>query len=375
MATTERDYYELLGISRDASDADVKKAFRRLARELHPDVSDHPEAEERFKQIAEAYEVLSNPETREVYDRHGHAGLRGGGFHSRTADFTDISDLFAAFFGDEFFGGGRRRGPARGADLLAEVEISLPDAATGTTREIGVDLAEVCDRCSGGGAEPGTPVHVCTVCSGTGQVRQIASSLFGQVVRMAPCARCQGSGRIVEQPCSTCDGAGRVLRERTIRVEIPAGIHDGQRIRLSGEGHAGPQGAAAGDIYVLVHVAADPRFVREGDDIFSTVDLTLTQAALGARVPVPTLEGEAEVDFKPGTQPGDVVVLRGKGMPQLQGFGRGDQRLLVRVLVAKALDDEQRRLLEELQRSERPENYPAPRSDDGFFTRLKNSFR
>jgi molecular chaperone DnaJ len=195
-------------------------------------------------------------------------------------------------------------------------------------------------------------------------------------MRAVACARCRGRGRLIEKACSDCDGAGRLLRERSLRVEIPAGIHEGQRIRLTGEGHAGPAGAGAGDIYVVVHVKQDPRFVREGDDIYATVDLTLTQAALGAQIPVPTLDGETELTFEPGTQPGQVVVLRGKGMPQLQGFGRGDQRLLVQVQVPRRLDDEQRRLLEELQRSERPENYPRERdTGEGFLSRLKSSFR
>jgi molecular chaperone DnaJ len=372
MATTERDYYELLGISRNANDAEIKKAFRALARELHPDVSDHPEAEAKFKQVAEAYEVLSKRETRELYDRYGHAGLRSGGFHSRTADFADISDLFAAFFGDDF--GGRRRRNARGADLVAQVDITLPEAATGTTREVGIELAEVCDRCHGDGAEPGTEVTSCPACNGTGQLQQISQSIFGQVVRAVPCARCQGRGRLIEKRCTECEGAGRVLRERQLKVEIPAGIHDGQRIRLGGEGHAGPQGGEAGDIYVLVRVKQDPRFVREGDDVYTTLELTLTQAALGARVTVPTLAGDQELDVDPGAQPGQVIVLRGKGMPQLQGFGRGDQRILVTVLVPKRLDDAQRRLLEELQATERPENYPGDR-DEGFFARLRSALR
>ncbi|MDX6503128.1 MAG: molecular chaperone DnaJ [Gaiellaceae bacterium] len=374
MATTERDYYELLRVSRTATDAEIKKAFRALARELHPDVSDHPEAEERFKLVVEAYEVLSKQETRDLYDRYGHAGLRSGGFHSHANDFGNISDLFAAFFGDEVFGGSRQR-QGRGADVVAQVEIALTEAATGASREVTIELAETCEHCGGDGAEPGSDVTTCPACNGTGQLQQVSNSLFGQFVRTVACARCRGRGRIVEQACKTCDGAGRVLRERSLQVEIPAGIHDGQRIRLGGEGHAGPPGGAAGDVYVLVRVKQDSRFVREGDDIYATLELTVTQAALGARVSVPTLDGETELDLDAGTQPGQVVVLRGKGMPQLQGFGRGDQRLLVSVLIPKRLDDEQRGLLEQLQAIERPDNYPGERGDEGFFARLKSSFR
>jgi molecular chaperone DnaJ len=375
MATAERDYYELLGVARGASDAEIKKAFRALARELHPDVSDHPEAEEKFKQVVEAYEVLSKAETRQLYDRYGHAGLRSGGFHSRAGDFADISDLFAAFFGDDLLGGGRRRRSARGADLVAQVEITLAEAATGAARDVAIELAEPCARCHGDGAEPGTEVTTCPACAGTGQLQQVSQSLFGQFVRAVPCARCQGRGRLFEKRCTECEGAGRVLRERSLRVEIPAGIHDGQRIRLGGEGHAGPLGGEAGDIYVLVRVAADPRFVREGDDVYATLELTVTQAALGARVTVPTLAGDSEIDVEPGAQPGQVIVLRGKGLPQLQGFGRGDQRILVSVLVPRRLDDEQRRILEALQATERPENYPGERGDEGFFARLKSALR
>jgi molecular chaperone DnaJ len=369
MATTERDYYELLGVPRDASEGEIKKAFRRLARELHPDVSEAPDAEERFKEVVEAYEVLSKSETRELYDRYGHAGLRGGGFQPGTFDFGSLSDLFSAFFGDDLLGGGRR---TRGADLSALVEIELLEAATGTTRDVPFEIAVTCTRCGGGGAEPGTNVVTCDTCAGVGRVQHVSRSVFGEFVRTAACPTCGGSGRRIETPCTQCEGLGRVLEERKLEVKIPAGIHDGQRIRLSGEGHAGVLGARAGDVYVQVHVKRDPRFVREGDDIFSTVDLTMTQAALGATVTIPTLEGEHELEFAPGTQPGQIVVLRGRGMPVLQGFGRGDQRVLVNVLVPRHLTDEQRRLLEQFDEHAHEKTYKA---DEGFFDKLKNAFR
>lgn len=368
MATAERDYYELLGVQRDASEPEIKRAFRRLARELHPDVSEAPDAEERFKKIVEAYEVLSKAETRELYDRYGHAGLRGGGYQPGHFDFGSLSDLFSAFFGDDLLGA---RAQSRGADLSAVVTIELAEAATGTTRDVPFEIAVTCTRCGGDGAEPGTSVHTCETCGGLGRVQHVSRSVFGEFVRTGTCPTCNGSGRRIETPCTECQGLGRVLEERKLSVTIPPGIHDGQRIRLSGEGHAGTLGARAGDIYVQVHVRRDPRFVREGDDLFSTVDLTMTQAALGATVTIPTLDGEHELAFDAGTQPGEIVVLRGRGMPVLQGFGRGDHRVLVNVVVPRHLSDEQRRLLEQFDTHADERTYKA---DEGFFEKLKSAF-
>ena len=263
MSTTERDYYELLGVPRGADEAEIKRAFRRLARELHPDVSEAPDAEERFKEVVEAYEVLSKPETRELYDRYGHAGLRGGGYQPGHFDFGSLSDLFSAFFGDDLLGGGGGGGRrSRGADLSAVVEIDLTDAANGVTRDVPFEVAVACERCGGDGAEPGTGVTVCETCGGLGRVQHVTRSVFGEFVRTAGCPTCAGSGRRIETTCRECDGAGRVLEERRLEVAIPAGIHDGQRIRLSGEGHAGLLGARAGDVYVQVRVRPDERFVR-----------------------------------------------------------------------------------------------------------------
>jgi molecular chaperone DnaJ len=369
MATTQRDYYEILGVERGASEADVKKAFRKLAREVHPDVSTAPDAETRFREAAEAYEVLSNSETRELYDRYGHAGLRSGGFQPGHFDFGSLTDLFSAFFGDDLFGAGGR---ARGSDVVAAVEIELADAATGVRREVPFEVAVTCTRCSGDGAEPGTAVSTCPTCGGAGRVQHVSRSVFGEFVRAQGCPTCQGSGRLIEQPCEGCRGSGRVVDERTLEVSIPAGIHDGQRIRITGEGHAGALGGRSGDAYVQIHVRPDPRFVREGNDIFSTVDLTITDAALGARVSVPTLDGVAELEFEAGTQPGEIRVLSGRGMPVLQGFGRGDQRVLVNVTVPRRLDDEQRRLLEEFAGRASEDTY---RADEGFFDKLKSAFR
>ena len=372
MATTERDYYELLGVSRDADADEIKRAFRRLARELHPDVSDAPDAEHRFREVVEAYEVLSKSETRQLYDRFGHAGLRSGGFRPTAFDFGSLSDLFSAFFGDDLFGVGGRAARARGADIAADVEIDLADVVTGTKREVPFGVAVPCGRCGGSGAEPDTPIRSCPTCGGSGHVRQVSRSVFGEFIRTGTCPTCSGSGQLIEHPCERCSGAGRVIEERTLEVEIPPGIHDGQRIRLSGEGHAGLSGGRAGDVYVEVHVRPDERFVREGNDVYTTVDLTITQAALGATVPIPTLEGDFELTFEPGTQPGEIRVLRGRGLPVLQGFGRGNQRVLVNVTVPRRLTEEQRRLLEEFERYSTDATYSPAES---FIDKLKSAFR
>jgi molecular chaperone DnaJ len=372
MATTERDYYEILGVGRAASEVDIKRAFRRLARELHPDVSVAVDSEERFREVVEAYEVLSKSETRQLYDRFGHAGLRSGGFRPTPFDFGSLADIFSAFFGDDVFGVATRSRQARGADIAAQVTVDLEEAARGVTRGVPFQVARPCERCAGDGVEPGTSPVTCPECNGAGRLQQVSRTAFGEFVRTQACPRCGGAGRLVEHPCRDCDGSGRTLDERELEVEIPAGIHDGQRIRLSGEGHAGLLGGRSGDLYVLVRVRAHPRFVREGDDVFSTVDLTMTQAALGAKVKVPTLEGEVELEFEAGTQPGEIRVLGGLGMPVLHAFGRGDHRVLVNVAVPRHLGEEQRRLLEEFERSADERTY---RPDEGFFEKLKSAFR
>ena len=372
-----KDYYTLLGLPRDALEADIKKAFRGLARQLHPDVSDEPDAEERFKEIVEAYEVLGDSEKRQVYDRYGHDGLRGAGGQSGGGfDFGNITDLFSAFFGDDLLGGGGGRGgqrrPQRGPDLAAEVAIDLAEAATGLSTEVPYQVAAACDTCSGSGAKPGTHASTCGTCRGAGRVQQITRSPLGEFVRTGTCPTCGGAGKVIEDPCAVCRGDGRVVQEKALRVDIPAGIHDGQRIRISGEGHAAAGGGVTGDVYVRVHVREDERFAREGNDIFSTVDLTFTQATLGTSVTIPTLEGDMEVAFEPGTQPGTLRILDGKGMPVLQGRGRGDHRILVNVVLPRRLNDEQRRQLEELDRTLEDEAY---RPDGGFFSKLKSAFR
>jgi molecular chaperone DnaJ len=316
--------------------------------------------------------VLSKSETRELYDRFGHAGLQGGGFRPSQFDFGSLTDLFSAFFGEDLFGPGGRQRRARGRDVAAEVEVELVEAATGTTRDVPFDVVVACARCGGDGAEPGTGTRVCDACSGTGRLQQVSRSVFGEFVRTQACPQCGGDGRVVEHPCEDCNGSGRSVERKSVAVDIPAGIHDGQRIRLSGAGHAGSLGGPAGDVYVRVRVKRDERFVREGDDVYSTIDLTITEAALGTTRTIETLDGEVALTFDAGTQPGEIRVLNGRGMPVLQGFGRGAHRVLVSVVVPRHLSDEQRGLLEEFGRSTGEENY---RPDEGFFEKLKSAFR
>jgi molecular chaperone DnaJ len=371
MATAERDYYELLGVERTATEAEIKKAFRKLARELHPDVSQEPDAQARFRAVAEAYEVLSKAETRQLYDRYGHAGLRRGGYSPSDFDFSNLTDIFSAFFGDDLFAR-NRGGRARGGDVGLSVGIELAEAFTGVKRTVEVEVATVCERCEGEGAEPGTERVTCATCGGHGQLQQVSRSVFGEFVRTQTCPTCAGAGRVAETPCTICGGAGRTLETRDLEIEVPPGIHDGQRIRIRGSGHAGSNGGLPGDAYVEVRVVRDPRFERDGDDILSQVDLTIVQAARGATVSIPTLDGDNALEFEAGTQPGEVRVLRGKGMPSLQRSGRGDHRVHVNVTVPRQLTDEQRELLDRFEALSDDDTY---RRDESFFEKLRNAIR
>ncbi len=364
-----RDYYEVLGVSRDATETEVKKAFRRLARELHPDVNDHdPEAEEKFKEAAAAYEVLSDAEQRRTYDAYGHDGLRSGGFEPG-AGFGSIDDIFQAFFGGGF--GGRQA--AGGGDVMVAVEVELAEVATGARREVTYDVVGSCEHCHGNGAEPGTPITTCERCGGAGELRQVTRTPFGQMVRAAACDVCGGSGKIPQQPCDTCGGGGRTRQSRTSAIEVPAGIEDGQRMRITGAGHAGDAGAPAGDLYVEVGVAEDERFERDGGDLLSVVSVPATLAMLGTTVTVPTLDGEEEIEVEPGTQPGTEKVLRGAGLPRLNSRRRGNQRVILEVFVPANLNQEQREIAERLDETLEDENLSPPHGD-GLFGRVRRAF-
>ena len=364
-----RDPYEVLRLSRDASDQEIKKSFRQLARELHPDVNAHdPDAEEKFKEAAEAYEILSDAERRATYDRYGYDGLRSGGYAPNFDAFGSIGDLFNAFFGGGGFGG--QAGPARGGDIAVVTEIDLVQAANGETVEVVFDAIERCERCHGNGAEPGTPIEACGRCGGTGQLQAMTRTPFGQMVRTMACDVCHGDGRVPREPCHECRGRGRVERERRLDVEIPAGIADGQRIRLGGRGHAGDPGAPEGDLYVLVSVRDDGRFVREGDHLITALDVPAPFAALGGKLEVATLEGVAEVELPAGTQPGEVITLRGEGMPSLSRGRRGNLRVVVNVVIPRRLSREQRDLLERLNGTLTSENL---KSEDSMFAKLRRA--
>jgi molecular chaperone DnaJ len=347
-ATTPRDPYEVLGVGRDAGEQDVKKAFRRLARELHPDVNAHdPQAEEKFKQAAEAYEILSDPERRATYDRFGHDGLRSGGFAPNFDAFGSIGDLFNAFFGGSGpFAAPTHPGEALGGDIAVAAEITLREAFDGHTLNVRFEAIDRCEHCHGNGAEPGTPIERCARCGGAGQLQSAVRTPFGQMLRTVVCDACHGDGRVPRTPCGECRGRGRVTVTRNEQVAVPAGIADGQRVRVSGRGHAGERGAAPGDLYVLLRVAPDERFVREGDDLITALDVSAPLAALGTTARVPTIEGAThELEVAAGTQPGEILTLRGQGMPALRGRRRGDLRVVVNVVVPRALDAEQRELL------------------------------
>jgi len=367
-----RDYYDVLGVGRDADETEVKKAFRRLARELHPDVNEAPDAEERFKEAAEAYEVLSDAERRRTYDAYGHEGLRSGGFDPG-AGFGSIDDILQAFFGGGGFGFGGRGAPAAGGDVAVAVEVELAEVATGTRTELAYDAVSVCEHCRGNGAEPGTPISTCERCRGAGELRQVTRTPFGQMVRSVACEACGGAGKVPEEPCGDCGGGGRVRSRRTTEIEIPAGIEDGQRIRVSGAGHAGAPGAPAGDLYVEVSVAEDERFRRDGSDLVAMVSISATAAMLGTTVSVPTLEGEEEIEVAAGTQPGHEEILRGAGLPRLGGRRRGNQRVILNVVVPSNLGEEQRELAERLEETLEPENL-APQHDEGLFSRVRRAF-
>lgn len=368
--SSPRDPYEVLGVQRDASEQQIKKAFRALARELHPDVNAHdPQAEEKFKEAAEAYEILSDAQRRATYDRYGHEGLRSGGYTPDFDGFGSIGDLFDAFFGGAGPFGGRA---GASGDIAVAVELDLSEAATGARIDVPFEAIERCQHCHGNGAEPGTPIETCTRCGGTGQLQAVTPTPLGRMVRAVVCQACEGDGRVASRPCRECHGRGRQAGRRTIAVDVPAGIADGQRIRVAGQGHAGDMGAQQGDLYVLVRVREDERFVRDGADLITALDVPAPLAALGGTLHAPTLTGIVPVEMRPGTQPGEVVTVRGHGMPSLRGGRKGDLRVVVNVVIPRRLTDEQRELIGRLQVTLTDENL---RSDESMFAKLRRALR
>ncbi|HSW09590.1 MAG TPA: molecular chaperone DnaJ [Bacillota bacterium] len=370
MSTGEkRDYYELLGVPRDASQNDIKKAFRELARKYHPDVNPgDPAAEERFKAINEAYEVLGDTDKRKRYDRFGHAaaGAREGAGPGPGFDpFSGLGDLFEAFFGE---GSTPTR---RGRDQAYELQIDLEQALSGTEAEIEVDREENCPICGGSGARIGSPPRKCTRCGGRGRVEAVQNTFLGRFVSLQTCDRCRGEGTIVEDPCPDCRGAGRAVRHRRIRVRIPPGVEDGDRLRLAGEGPAGSRGAPSGDVYVVMRIRPHAVFTRRGRDLHCEAQLDMAAAALGTEVAVPTLDGEVKLTVPPGTQPGADFRLRGKGMPARGGSARGDLHVRVKVLVPRRLNSRQRQLLEEFARTTGADHRETGRS---IFRRVVDAF-
>jgi molecular chaperone DnaJ len=372
MATPTRDPYEVLGVPRDADETQIKKAFRKLARELHPDVNKNdPDAEEKFKEAAEAYEILNDSERRALYDRYGHEGLRSGGYAPNFEGFGSISDLFDAFFGGGGFGGmgASPPGPTQGRDAAVHADITLSDAANGTSVEVTFEAIDTCEVCHGNGARPGTPIVTCERCGGVGVLQAVTRSPFGQVMRQMPCDVCGGEGKVAQEPCERCDGRGREVRRRTLRVDVPAGIGDGQRIRLTGRGHAGERGGPPGDLYVLIRIEPDERFLRDGDDLVTMLEISAPVAMVGATLPVPTLDGDVELEIPAGTQPGEIFAVRGEGMPRLRRPGRrGDLRVVANVVVPRRLSREQRKLAEKLADSMTDENV---RTDESLVGKLK----
>ncbi len=337
-----RDYYEVLGVERGASDAQIKKAFRRLAQQWHPDVNQDEAAAQRFKEISEAYQVLSDPERRQRYDMFGSVDMgdaMGGGF-------AGFADIFDAFFGAAGGGAGRRGRPTAGSDLRYDLRITFDEAVLGTEKEIEFPVLARCETCTGSGAKPGTEPTTCPQCNGRGEVRAVRQTMLGQMINVAPCPRCRGEGRIVESPCETCGGEGRTERRRTLRVTIPAGIDEGHQIRIANEGEVGRRGGPAGSLYVAVHVAPHPQLKREGTELIYEADVGLAQAALGTTITIPTVEGEEDVEIRPGTQPGTEIRLRGRGVPYLRRGGqRGDLHVIVDVEVPPRLTKAQREAL------------------------------
>lgn len=371
------DLYSLLGVDRDASPDEIKKAYRKLARQLHPDANPgDAAAEARFKEVSQAYEILSDPEKRSQYDRFGSAGPGGGPGGADPFGFSSVSDLFEAFFGGGSpFGGGARgpSGPPRGSDLEVVLELDFEDAVFGSESTVELRSAVACAACSGSGASPGTGTSSCDRCGGAGQVRQVRQSILGQMVSTTVCPQCSGAGEVVTDPCVSCRGDGRILEDVSYQVRVPPGVDDGSTLRLSGRGPVGQRGGRAGDLYVHIRVRPHDRFVRRGVDVLEELPIAMTQAVFGARLDHETLDGVEELEIPPGIETGEVLRLRGKGVPRLEGRGRGDHLVTVVVRTPEPEDEEQEELLRRFAEL-RGESVADP-SEGGLFSRLKSAFR
>jgi molecular chaperone DnaJ len=363
----KRDYYEVLGVSRTASAEDLKRAYRKLALQFHPDRNPNdPQAESRFKEINEAYEVLSDQSKRQRYDTFGHSAQGMPGFDG--AGFGGINDIFDMFFGAAA-GGRTRTGPRRGADLRLDLRLTFEEAVFGVERELTIPRAEACSACHGSGAEAGTSPQTCPQCRGSGQVRRATQSIFGQIVNVASCPRCNGEGKVIERPCKTCGGSGHRPGEKKVRVNIPAGVDSGSQIRLTGEGEVGPRGGAHGDLYIVIQVKPHAVLKRNGTDVIYELPLSVAQAALGDTVEIPTVDGPEKIEIAPGTQYGKTIRINGRGVPHVRSGRRGDQLVYVRVVIPTNLTDEQRQALQQLGGiSGKPQHI-----EKGFFDKFKHA--
>ena len=380
---TKRDYYEVLGVAQAASADDIKKSYRRLAMKYHPDLNKEPGAEEKFKEITEAYEVLSDQQKRSAYDRYGHSGMNGVGANpfEGFGGMGGFSDILEQFFNSSAGAGAgsQRRTVQRGADLKTTLTLTFEEAIFGTEKQIEINRYDTCGRCKGSRSEPGAETAKCTTCNGTGEVRRVQNSIFGQFVNVTVCDRCRGEGRIVTSPCKECRGEGRVRVSKPLMVKIPAGIDSSSQIRISGEGEAGPRGTLPGNLYVGIVIKEHPYFRREDNNILLDLPINFAQAALGDKVEVPTVDGPIEVEIKPGTQNGEVIHLKEHGVPFLKSAGRGEQLVTIYVITPRKLNQEQRQLLEQLARSlpkepiGKPMDKDSAKDDKGFFGRIKDA--